>query len=244
MTRFSRWLSWTAPHQRDQADRPGSGCVLHHPHSLPIARPSPPSSDTANRSCRTPGWRTSPEATASASPPPAAGPGASTAPAGWAGFGLDYTFHMRSDSTSTMPLGPSRGRLRRPGPRNCRGPGRELHHPQGQQDDGGPVGRNCPRCSGTATSTMDDRQKVDIGSTAHMAGTHHILFQGNYGFNWDSEKTHGNAIFHRLPPICACRRDFGTFRPTTCPSAVPERSSTVLAQFPGNVLSAPGQMTR
>jgi hypothetical protein len=28
-----------------------------------------------------------------------------------------------------------------------------------------------------------------------MVGPHHVLFEGNYGFNWDSDNTHGNSIF-------------------------------------------------
>jgi hypothetical protein len=37
---------------------------------------------------------------------------------------------------------------------------------------------------------------VEVGLNAsHMAGTHHVLFEGNYGFNADSDYTHGNAIY-------------------------------------------------
>jgi hypothetical protein len=37
---------------------------------------------------------------------------------------------------------------------------------------------------------------IEIGLNAsHMAGPHHVLFEGNYGFNWDSDFTHGNSIF-------------------------------------------------
>jgi hypothetical protein len=35
---------------------------------------------------------------------------------------------------------------------------------------------------------------VEIGLNAsHMAGSHHVLFDGNYAFNADSDYTHGNA---------------------------------------------------
>jgi Domain of unknown function (DUF4082) len=38
---------------------------------------------------------------------------------------------------------------------------------------------------------------VEIGLNAsHLAGSHHVLFEGNYGFNIDSDQTHGNSIYH------------------------------------------------
>jgi hypothetical protein len=38
---------------------------------------------------------------------------------------------------------------------------------------------------------------IEIGLNAsHMVGPHHTLFEGNYGFNADSDKTHGNSIYH------------------------------------------------
>ncbi|HLK83026.1 MAG TPA: FG-GAP-like repeat-containing protein [Xanthobacteraceae bacterium] len=38
---------------------------------------------------------------------------------------------------------------------------------------------------------------IEIGLNAsHMVGPHHVLFEGNYGFNGDSDKTHGNSIYH------------------------------------------------
>ena len=37
---------------------------------------------------------------------------------------------------------------------------------------------------------------VEVGINAsHMAGPHHVLFEGNYSFNADSDYTHGNAIY-------------------------------------------------
>ena len=37
---------------------------------------------------------------------------------------------------------------------------------------------------------------VEIGINAsHMAGPHHVLFEGNYSFNADSDYTHGNSIY-------------------------------------------------
>ena len=38
---------------------------------------------------------------------------------------------------------------------------------------------------------------IEVGvNGSHMVGSHHILFEGNYGFNTDSDQTHGNAIYH------------------------------------------------
>jgi hypothetical protein len=37
---------------------------------------------------------------------------------------------------------------------------------------------------------------VETGINAsHMAGPHHVLFEGNYSQNIDSDYTHGNAIY-------------------------------------------------
>jgi hypothetical protein len=37
---------------------------------------------------------------------------------------------------------------------------------------------------------------IECGLNAsHMTGPHHVLFEGNYGFNWDSDNTHGNSIY-------------------------------------------------
>jgi hypothetical protein len=38
---------------------------------------------------------------------------------------------------------------------------------------------------------------IEIGLNAsHMVGPHHVLFEGNYAFNADSDKTHGSSIYH------------------------------------------------
>jgi hypothetical protein len=36
-------------------------------------------------------------------------------------------------------------------------------------------------------------QEVGLNGS-HMVGPHHMLFEGNYGFNYDSDKTHGSAF--------------------------------------------------
>ena len=38
---------------------------------------------------------------------------------------------------------------------------------------------------------------IEVGLNAsHMVGSHHVLFEGNYGHNADSDNTHGNSIYH------------------------------------------------
>jgi hypothetical protein len=53
---------------------------------------------------------------------------------------------------------------------------------------------------------------IEVGVNAsHMVGPHHVLSEGNYGFNFDSDKTHGNAIYHTVfrNHLSGIRRDFG-----------------------------------
>jgi hypothetical protein len=43
---------------------------------------------------------------------------------------------------------------------------------------------------------FDDPSWVEVGINAsHMAGPHHVLFEGNLSHNADSDYTHGNAIY-------------------------------------------------
>jgi hypothetical protein len=43
---------------------------------------------------------------------------------------------------------------------------------------------------------FDDPGWVEVGLNAsHMAGSHHVLFEGNYSPNLDSDYTHGNAVY-------------------------------------------------
>ena len=65
------------------------------------------------------------------------------------------------------------------------------------------VGRSAGAGSVTAYNYMD--MAFDSGAGAwqeaglnnsHMVGSHHMLFEGNYAFNIDSDQTHGNAIYN------------------------------------------------
>jgi len=40
-------------------------------------------------------------------------------------------------------------------------------------------------------------QEVGLNAS-HMVGSHHVLFEGNYGFNFDSDDTHGNSTYHTV----------------------------------------------
>ncbi len=38
---------------------------------------------------------------------------------------------------------------------------------------------------------------IEVGiNGSHMVGSHHMLFEGNFSFNMDSDTTHGNSIYH------------------------------------------------
>ena len=40
---------------------------------------------------------------------------------------------------------------------------------------------------------------VEVGiNGSHMVGSHHMLFEGNESFNYDSDNTHGNAFAHTV----------------------------------------------
>jgi hypothetical protein len=97
---------------------------------------------------------------------------------------------------------------------------------------------------------------VETGLNAsHMVGGHHVLFEGNYSFNTDSDQTHGNSIYHTF-----LRNYFSGFRkPFTAldgtavndaankpPGVGPLRAGGAHAyaywfSFIGNVLGTPGQ---
>jgi hypothetical protein len=88
---------------------------------------------------------------------------------------------------------------------------------------------------------------IEVGLNAsHMVGSHHVLFEGNYGFNFDSDKTHGNAIYHTVfrNHLRGIRKDFGDSGtgngPKRCAGAT---YYSYWHSFIGNVLGAPGQMS-
>ena len=95
---------------------------------------------------------------------------------------------------------------------------------------------------------------IEVGlNGSHMVGSHHMLFEGNYGFNFDSDKTHGNAIYHTvfrnyLPGIRApFHNQLGgaLIDDANQPNNKPRRAAGAAAYsywhtFIGNVLGVPG----
>jgi hypothetical protein len=105
-------------------------------------------------------------------------------------------------------------------------------------------------------SGQDYWQEIGVNGS-HMVGSHHMLFEGNYGFNMDSDDTHGNSIYHTF------FRNYGSgyrARFTTFSGVViddinnlpggngPLRAAGAMAysywmSWLGNVLGTPGQTT-
>ncbi|HEY1907916.1 MAG TPA: hypothetical protein VGG91_17840 [Myxococcaceae bacterium] len=98
---------------------------------------------------------------------------------------------------------------------------------------------------------------VEVGLNAsHMVGPHHVLFEGNYGFNWDSDHTHGSSTYHTIFRnwLSGFRRKFTnpldgkTVDDSTQAGNGPRRCAGASAysywmSFVGNVLGTPGAMT-
>src|SRR5262249_35928895 len=83
---------------------------------------------------------------------------------------------------------------------------------------------------------------VEVGVNAsHMAGPHHVLFEGNYSFNADSDYTHGNAIYLTFFRnwLSGQRRSYPD---TANQRAVGLAYGSWWDSFVGNVLGAPGKM--
>ena len=84
---------------------------------------------------------------------------------------------------------------------------------------------------------------VEVGINAsHMAGPHHVLFEGNYSFNADSDYTHGNAIYLTFFRnwLSGQRRSFGDAGNIR---TVGLAYGSWWDLFIGNVLGRPGQMS-
>jgi hypothetical protein len=97
-------------------------------------------------------------------------------------------------------------------------------------------------------------QEVGLNGS-HMVGPHHMLFEGNYGFNWDSDKTHGSSVYHTVfrNHLSGVRRPFvNPHTGLTIDDAVsgngPLRCGgatyySYWHTFAGNVLGRPGLMS-
>jgi hypothetical protein len=102
------------------------------------------------------------------------------------------------------------------------------------------VGRSAGTASVFGYNYVDDgyintnTSWIEVGLNAsHMVGSHHVLFEGNYGFNFDSDKTHGNAIYHTVfrNHLRGYARASATPPAATGPSAAPGDLLLVLAQL-------------
>lgn len=123
------------------------------------------------------------------------------------------------------------------------------------------VARSAGAGSVIAYNYMDDGyvngqdRWVEIGLNAsHMVGSHHVLFEGNYGFNIDSDQTHGNSIYQTFFRNYAAgvRRPFtamdGSLIDDSRGCCGPLRAAGAHAyaywfSFIGNVLGSPGHMS-
>jgi hypothetical protein len=96
---------------------------------------------------------------------------------------------------------------------------------------------------------------IEVGINAsHMAGPHHVLFEGNHSFNADSDTTHGNSIYHTFYRnyLTGIRAPFdnqagGRIDDATQASNGPRRTVglqfyTYWMSFVGNVMGIPGAM--
>ena len=96
---------------------------------------------------------------------------------------------------------------------------------------------------------------IETGLNAsHMVGAHHVLFEGNYAQNADSDSTHGNSIYHTFfrNYLRGIRAPFdnqagGSIDDMSQPRNGPRRAAGLMAysywmSFIGNVLGIPGQM--
>lgn len=96
---------------------------------------------------------------------------------------------------------------------------------------------------------------IETGLNAsHMVGPHHVLFEGNYGHNADSDNTHGNSIYLTFfrNHLRGIRTAFdnqagGRIDDATQSRNGPRRCAGLMAysywnSFVGNVLGAAGQM--
>ena len=121
------------------------------------------------------------------------------------------------------------------------------------------VARSSGAGSVVAYNYMDDGyingqdRWIEVGvNGSHMVGSHHILFEGNYSFNTDSDQTHGNSIYHTYfrNYFSGYRKPFtaldGRFVDDAAGCCGPLRAASAHAyaywfSFLGNVLGTPGQ---
>jgi hypothetical protein len=98
---------------------------------------------------------------------------------------------------------------------------------------------------------------IEIGLNAsHFVGSHHVLFEGNYGVNADSDNTHGSSVYNTYFRnwLAGIRHSFvnpntgHTVNDASQPGNGPRRGAGPMSYsywmtFVGNVLGIQGQMT-
>jgi hypothetical protein len=84
-------------------------------------------------------------------------------------------------------------------------------------------------------------QEVSLNAS-HMAGSHHVLFEGNYSMNFDSDYTHGNSIYLTVfrNVLTGQRRDFTDAANTRAAGGA---YGSWWDSFVGNILGRAGQMS-
>jgi hypothetical protein len=84
----------------------------------------------------------------------------------------------------------------------------------------------------------------EIGLNAsHMAGPHHVLFEGNYGFNMDTDYTHGSSQYITYFRNYVTGQRGSWIGPDASSRTVGVSSWAQAFSFIGNVMGIPGQMS-
>lgn len=87
-------------------------------------------------------------------------------------------------------------------------------------------------------------QEIGLGAS-HYVGPHHVLFEGNWAFNADNDKTHGNSNTHTY--FRNYLRGVRTFYPNDARAGSARvagaTATTYHMSWVGNVLGAPGAMS-
>ena len=112
------------------------------------------------------------------------------------------------------------------------------------------VARACGTGSVVAYNYMDDGwisysptwQEIGLNAS-HMAGSHHVLFEGNYGFNMDSDYTHGSSQYMTYFRNYVTGQRGSWQGPDSNSRTAGVSSWAKEFTFIGNVMGRPGQMS-
>jgi hypothetical protein len=111
------------------------------------------------------------------------------------------------------------------------------------------VARSCGTGSVVGYNYMDDGwisysptwQEIGLNAS-HMAGPHHVLFEGNYGFNMDTDYTHGSSQYMTYFRNYVTGQRGSWTGPDDNSRTAGVSSWAKEFTFIGNVLGRPGQM--